>query len=91
MSISAAMDDPDIDEGNAVELAIQSKKLQRTAEDNIPQGIFPYVLFLLSRPPVFPTKADVAMDTSRKADYCYKSLRMVRIRLEIRGILLMLS
>ena len=76
------MDDPDIDPDKLSQLEFQAKKMQRTAEDNTPEGIFPYVLFLLSRPPAFPT-GDTGSDVSdmemKQADGTYRSLRMVSI------------
>ena len=79
MSISASMDDPGIDQESLGRLERQSKKLQRTAEDNTPEGLFPYVLYLLSRPPAFPSgqKSEADMDKKR-AEGLLRSLKMVR-------------
>jgi hypothetical protein len=80
MSISASMDDPALDRQALVQLESQSKKLQRTAEDNTPEGIFPYVLYLLSRPPAFPSGAEVDSEAGKKlAESSLRSLRMVSV------------
>lgn len=77
MSISASMDDPDLDSDQRAQLQFQSMKLQRTAEDNTPEGIFPYVLYLLSRPPAFPASVGVEEVVMKQAESTFKSLRMV--------------
>lgn len=78
MSISASMDDPSIDDEDLSRLEIQSKKLQRTAEDNTPEGIFPYVLYLLSHPPAFPEGYEDSVEIQKKkAEGVFKSLKMV--------------
>jgi hypothetical protein len=83
------MDDPSVDDEELELLEAQSKKLQRTAEDNTPEGIFPYVLYLLSRPPIFPETDDDAPEIGRKrAEGVYRSLRMVSVFLCIAVVFL---
>ena len=82
MTISASMDDPDVNSDTLAQLESEAKKLQRTAEDNTPEGIFPYVLYLLSRPPSFPVGGEggggEATEAEKKrAEGVFKSLRMV--------------
>lgn len=47
-------------------MATQSDSLQRKARDNMPENLMPYVLYLLSYHPEFPTTTTVESDADRR-------------------------